>query len=120
MFVEASLQILFARLGREGQEIEIVWVLRDLLCQVGLRRRKCPLEVREGLPLVAEELALDLVHQNVAAPAVLDGGLGVPQPLVPFLNPLNQRSVVVPGRPAKRQQKLSCIRGCEAKAPACL
>jgi len=103
MFEEACLQILFAGFGRKGQEIEVVRVLCDLLCQIGMRRRKCPLEVRKGLPLATEKLALDLEHQNVAAPAMLDRGLRVPQPLVPFLNLLNQRNVVVPGQFCKRR-----------------
>ena len=40
MFEEACLEVLFTCLGRKGQKVEVVRVLRDLLCEIRTRRRK--------------------------------------------------------------------------------
>jgi hypothetical protein len=37
---KSSLQIALLRLRREGQEVEVVWILQELLCEVRLRFRK--------------------------------------------------------------------------------
>lgn len=102
VFEEARFELLLAGFGGERQKIEVVGIFGDLLRQIRLRRRKRPLEVCQGLALPPVELALDLKDENVAAPAVLDGGARVPQALVSFLDLLNQRDVLIPGQFCKR------------------
>jgi hypothetical protein len=45
MFKQPALQIPFLRIGSQHQEIEVVRVFGDLLCQIGLRRWKGPIKV---------------------------------------------------------------------------
>ena len=87
---------------RESQEIEVVGIFDELLCKIGLRRRKSHLEIGDRFPLPAIQGALDLHHQDVPAPAVLYCLLGVPKPLLPVLHLLQEREVVIPGQLCKR------------------
>jgi hypothetical protein len=43
------------------------------------------LKVGDGLPLPLAKPALDLMRQDIAAPAVFDGSAEVPLPLLPLL-----------------------------------
>src|SRR5262249_7841265 len=75
---KAPLQVALPRLGSQAQEVERVGVLQKLLRQVRLWCRQRSLEVGECLPLPAVEIRLDLVHEHVAAPAVLQRAPSVP------------------------------------------
>ena len=48
---QLSFEIALVGLLREGEEIEIVGVLEELLREIGLRRGKGGLEIRDGFPL---------------------------------------------------------------------
>ena len=65
----------------EGEEIEVVRIFDELLCKIGLRWRKSRLEVGHRLSLPPVEAALDLDHEDIPAPSVLDGLLDIPEPL---------------------------------------
>lgn len=61
---ETGLEMPFVRFGRECQEIEVVRVLKELLRQVRLRRRKRLAEVSECLPLPAVKPAFNLLSRE--------------------------------------------------------
>jgi hypothetical protein len=94
---EPLFQVVLVSFRCEGQKIEVVRILEELLCQVGLRRRKGGLKVRHGLPLAAVEAALDVDHERVPAPAVLNRLAGIPKTLFRRLHFLQKGQVVVPG-----------------------
>src|SRR4029077_2084726 len=75
---EFPLQVALLRFGRESEEIEIVRVFDDLLRKIGLRLRESGLEIGERLSLTAVEATVDLHDEDVAAPAILNGLLGIP------------------------------------------
>jgi hypothetical protein len=81
MLDEPAFELPFLGLGGEREEVEAIEVLDHLLCQLRLRSRQSEREVRQGLALATIKAALNLVNQNLAAPAVLDGLPRVPQPL---------------------------------------
>ena len=98
MLQQPALELALRHLGAERQEVEAVGVLHQLLGQVGLRRRQGPGEVGERLALAAVQAALDLVDEDAAAPAVLDGLPRVPQPLGRVLDGVQEPHVVAPGQ----------------------
>ena len=61
--------------------------------EVRLRRRKRLAEVRERLPLPAVEPTFSLHREDVAAPAVLNGLLGVPDSLWLRLHPIDRKQL---------------------------
>ena len=80
------------------EEIKVVRILERLLCQVGLQRWQGAGEVGDGLALAAVEIAVDLVIEDGAAPAVLDGLLGVPQAFGRVFYLLHKDDIVAPGK----------------------
>jgi hypothetical protein len=68
-----------------------------LLRQIGLGCRQGAPEVRRRLTLAQMQTALDLVNQDIAAPAVLDSGLGVPAADSVIADLLEQGDLVPPG-----------------------
>ena len=81
----------------QRQEIKIVGIFRDLLGEVGLRRRQRGGEVGHGLALPAVQVRLNLQLQDGARPAVLGRLLGVPEALEGVLPFEEQYEVVAPG-----------------------
>jgi hypothetical protein len=75
-------QFSFPSIFAERQEIECVRVLRDLLSQIRLRRWRCPTKIRHGGSRTLVQGGLYLVDAHIAAPAVLDGCLRVPDPVL--------------------------------------
>jgi hypothetical protein len=75
---QAMLQIAFVRIVAEHEKVEVVRIFGDVLHQVRLRRGKSSIEVRHRFPLPMSPPALDLMNKDVAAPAMLDGRLGIP------------------------------------------
>src|SRR5262249_1884707 len=63
-----------------GEELEVVWILEDLLGEVRLGRRERTIEVRDRVSLAASKVSLDLKHEDIAAPAVLESRAQIPLP----------------------------------------
>src|SRR5262249_23809200 len=103
MFDEASFEIALFGLSGEREEVECVRILQQLASKIGLWRRQGALEVRASLALAAVEIALDPVDQDVAAPAMFNGRLCVPEPLFEILDLLDQDDVVPPGKSGQRK-----------------
>ncbi|UEC43821.1 MAG: hypothetical protein METHAR1v1_1730002 [Methanothrix sp.] len=80
----------------QAQEVEVVGVLEDLPGQIGLGRGKGPVEVCDRLSLTAEEVALDLVDENVPAPPVLHRLANVPLPFGPIFQLVQDHTVMKP------------------------
>jgi hypothetical protein len=49
----------------ESQEIKIVRILGDVLCQIRLRSRKSAIEIGNGFPLPVQASGLDLMNKDV-------------------------------------------------------
>ena len=73
-----------------------IWIFDKLLSEIGLRLRKCRLEIRDCFSLPAVKTALDLHNENVATPSVLYCLLGAPEPLLGRLHFLQEGQIVVP------------------------
>src|SRR5258708_1021232 len=93
---KSSLQIALLRLRRERQEVEVVWILQEFLCEVRLRFRKRLLKVRDGFSLPPVEATLDLEDEHVSAPSVLNRGVNIPKPLGGVLHEVEQADLVPP------------------------
>ena len=79
---QTTLQIALVGIVAEGEKIEVLWIFGDVPREVGLRRWQCAVEVCDGFPLPVQSSGFDLVNQDVATPAVLDGRFGVPDTLL--------------------------------------
>src|SRR5439155_5820488 len=89
-------EVAFVCFLREGEEIEVVGVFDELLCEVRLRRWESRPEIRDRLPLTAVEAALNLHYQDVPAPAVRYGLLCIPEPLNGALHVIEQSDIMAP------------------------
>lgn len=67
------------------------------MCKIGLRGWERAGEVGEGAPLASIEVGLDLVNEDVAAPAVLNRLAGVPNTLLRIGELVEQDAIVEPG-----------------------
>jgi len=95
---QTTLDLPLVRLTGDGQKIEVVRIFQDLFGQIGVRRREGPLKVGDCLPFPLAKPTLNLKHQDVPAPAVLDGGTEVPLPLLPVLELVEQHPQMPPGQ----------------------
>ena len=68
---------LFGR-GSEGEEIEIVRVLQDLFGELRVSRWQSAREIGEGFALPLMQPALNLMNQDIAAPAKFERGFEIP------------------------------------------
>jgi hypothetical protein len=75
---ERAFQVALEDFRTERQEVEGIGILDDLLGQGRLFGRQRAREVGQRATLACEQVALDLVGENVAAPAVLDRLARVP------------------------------------------
>jgi hypothetical protein len=96
VFEKSGFELLLANIMGQGEKVEVVRILDELLGQVGLGRRKCPAEVGGCFPLPVIEAAFDLVDENVSAPAVGDGLSDVPLALGGRFNHVQKSNVVAP------------------------
>jgi len=96
VFEQTTLEVPLVSFRTEGQEIEIVRVFRDLPGEIGLRSWQGAVEVRDGFALTLEKAAFDLVNQDVAAPAVLKGGVNVSLALDGILHVVENAEVMAP------------------------
>ena len=93
---QSAFQIPLMRLFSKGEKLEVVRVLDDLLRKLRLGGRQGASEVGGCLALPAIKAALDLMHQDIAAPAVLDGRPNVPFPFGRVLHVVENSEVVAP------------------------
>ena len=84
------------------QEREIVWVPDHLLGEFGLRRGQRAREVRHGGSLASMQLGRNLVDQHIPRPPLGHAALGVPEPCLVVVEPVEQRDVVTPGNLCNR------------------
>ena len=96
MLDQSLLQVALQHLRPQRQEIEAVRVFENLLSELGLSRRKCPSEIREGIALAGEQAAFDLMDKDVAAPTVFDRLARVPSTLWRGLYGVEQADVMAP------------------------
>jgi len=82
----------------EGQEVEVIGILQELLSQVGLERGKGARKVSLRLSLAAIETRLDLHDKNVPAPAILNSLFDVPGAFGGVLNLVEQPDIMAPGQ----------------------
>lgn len=66
----------------DGEKVEVVRLLDQLLSEIRLRLGQSAIKVGDGLSLPGVESAFDLEDKYIAAPAMLQGVLDVPEPLV--------------------------------------
>ena len=93
---KSMLEVALLGLFRESQEIEVVGVFDELLSEIGLRQRERRLKIGDRFSLPPEKTALNLHHQDVAAPAILDSLLNVPGAFDCALHFVEQNAIVEP------------------------
>ena len=98
MLNQPGLKLPFVGVLGEGEEIEVVGVLQQLLCKIGLGRWQGPLKIGDRFALAMKELGLNVKHQHVPAPTVFDGSLGVPEPFFSIFYLVQNRAIVKPGQ----------------------
>jgi hypothetical protein len=77
---QAALKIALVSVSGQGQEVEMIGVLQDLLGHVGMGWRQCAAEVGDCLSLALAQPGLDLCGKDRTAPAMLQRRLGIPEP----------------------------------------
>lgn len=75
---EAALELSLRHVGPQREKVEAIRVLDEFLGQFRLWGGQRAVEVRDRLTLAVEETALDLMNENVTAPAMLHGLPGIP------------------------------------------
>ncbi len=99
---ESVFEIALVGFLSEGEKVEVVRIFENLLSEIGLRPRESRLEIGDCLPLAAEEPALDLHYEDVPAPAIPDGLLRIPKPLLSGPHEVQKPDVVTPGQLCNR------------------
>jgi hypothetical protein len=100
---QLALELAFVLFAGHGHEVKDIRVLEGLLGKIRARRRHRGREVGDGLARAFVESGLDLVDQDIAGPAIVDGGSRVPETCFGVVELLDQREVVVPGQLCKRR-----------------
>lgn len=93
---QSEFKVTFPRPMAEGEEVEIVGILDDLLGKIGLRVRQGVFEVGDGLAVALVGGGLDLENEDAARPAVFEGLGRIPKPGGGVLDFLDQDDVVAP------------------------
>src|SRR5271157_710675 len=93
---DPSFEVSLARILADHQKVEIIGVFRNLLGEVGLRRRQGAIKIGLSPPLTAIQATLDLVHQDIAAPPMLDCRSQVPLPFRRIFDLVEQHAIVEP------------------------
>lgn len=106
MFQQTPLQMPLVSIGTECEKIEVVRVLQNLLCQIGLRWRQGAGKICLRLTLPSVQVSFNLMLQNRPAPAVLVRGMNVPEPLIGIFDLVQQPNEVPPGQCEIVQQVL--------------
>jgi len=90
----------------QGQELERIWILKELPREVGVRCRQRSVKVRQRLPLPIPQLRGDVVGQHVSAPTILEGGAQIPLPALRVLEPIEQNHMMTPRQFCSKLQNL--------------
>ena len=85
MLQQTALQLTFLGVVCEGEKVKIIWILKDVLGEVRLRRWEGALRIGESLALPEVEAGIDVVIENGPAPAVFEALAGIPN--APRLGP---------------------------------
>jgi hypothetical protein len=101
MLEQTLFELALARRLAQPEKIELIGILEDLLRQIGLGSRQGAPEIRRRPALPQMQTALDLVNQDVAAPAMLDGGPGIPAARFGIGDFFEQGDLVPPGQLCK-------------------
>lgn len=99
---EGLLDFAFAPRVGGAEEVEEVWILEDLLGEIGVAGRKGGLEVRQSLALSRVRAGFDLQDEDAVGPAMLARLARVSEAISGIVELLEQRDVVVPGDLCKR------------------
>ncbi len=110
MVEQVALQIPFVGIIAKGQKIEVVRIFGNVLRQVGLWSWKGAVRVSHGLSLTMLTSGLDLMHQHVTAPSMLDGCLGIPDTILRGGQLVEHCQVLVPGDLCKHSLHKCLIR----------
>ena len=94
---KTSFQFAFVKTWLQGQEVEEIGVFQRLLHQIGVGWGQAAGKVAGGSPLPEVSPGFYLHHEDVSAPAVLDGGLHVPAAGGQILDLGDQFGVMPPG-----------------------
>ena len=94
---EPPFEIAFPSFAGESQKVEVVRVFDELLCEVGLGRRQRRLEVGLGFSLATVEAAFDVDDEHIAAPAVFDRLLNIPEAFFGGFEEVQESDVMAPG-----------------------
>lgn len=94
---QAVFDVFFAGILGQGEEIEVVRILKNLLDKIGLGSGQGSFEIGGGLALAVNQIAFDVKHEHVPAPAVFEGGLGIPEALRAIFYLVQNDAVVEPG-----------------------
>ena len=86
------------RIDGQAEEVETVRVLQRLTDQVGMRFGRETLEVTDRLATAFQQTTLDLHHQNVARPVVLNGLGDIPAAGLGAGQLVQQHQIVAPGQ----------------------
>ncbi len=100
---ECLLEVAFLRVPVEGEEVQQVGVLRDLLRQIRVPRREDLGEVRRRRPQPGVRCGTDLVLEHVPRPSVRGGPSGVPVAEVVVIEPVKEDRDVAPGQLCNRE-----------------
>jgi hypothetical protein len=100
---QAGLELAFMKGLLQREEVKDVGILQQLGRKVGLGRRQRAREVGHRLPLPLMGAILDLEEKELAAPAMLERLLGVPEARGPVLDLLEKGDVVGPGQFGNRR-----------------
>jgi hypothetical protein len=101
MLEQTLFELALARRLAQPEKIEMIRILEDLFHQIGVCGWQGALKVCRRPALPQMQPAFDLVNQDVAAPAVLDGGPGVPAARFGIGDLLQESDLVPPGQLCK-------------------
>ncbi|WP_412874083.1 hypothetical protein ACL00U_16900 (plasmid) [Curtobacterium poinsettiae] len=93
---EWLLEVAFLRVAIQGDEVQHIWVFRDLLRQVRLGRWKDLGEVRRRRLQSGMRIGPDLVPEDIPGPAMRSRLGGVPVPELTIVEPVQEDGDVTP------------------------
>jgi hypothetical protein len=96
MLDQATLEIALQHFRTKREEVKCIGILENLLGELRLFSRKGAREVGQCAALTSEQIAVDLMSENVPAPAVLDRLPGVPGPFLGRPDSVEKAHVMAP------------------------
>lgn len=98
VFNQAVLEVPFEQVRSQREKVKVVWVFDEFLSKVRLRLRQGAVKIGQRRALTLKEPALDLMHQDIAAPAVFERLSDVPFSLARILHRIENPDLVAPGQ----------------------